>query len=34
MAREGLQLGFAAVDVPEIQRGVEDLATALEEELS
>jgi GntR family transcriptional regulator/MocR family aminotransferase len=32
--REALQLGFAAVDVPEIRRGVEDLAAALEEELS
>jgi hypothetical protein len=26
----GLQLGFAAVDVPEIRRGVRELATALE----
>jgi GntR family transcriptional regulator/MocR family aminotransferase len=32
--REALQLGFAAVDVPEIRRGVEDLAAVLEEELS
>ncbi len=32
-AREGLQLGFAAVDVPEIRRGVVDLATALEGEV-
>lgn len=32
--REALQLGFAAVDVPEIRRGVEDLAIALVEELS
>jgi len=32
--REALQLGFAAVDVPEIRRGVENLAAALEEELS
>jgi DNA-binding transcriptional MocR family regulator len=29
-AREGLQLGFAAVDVREIRRGVRDLAAALE----
>jgi GntR family transcriptional regulator/MocR family aminotransferase len=28
--REGLQLGFAAVDEPEIRRGVADLARALE----
>jgi GntR family transcriptional regulator/MocR family aminotransferase len=28
-SREGLQLGFAAVDVPEIRRGVRDLAIAL-----
>jgi DNA-binding transcriptional MocR family regulator len=28
--REGLQLGFAAVDPREIQRGVEGLALALE----
>ncbi len=28
--REGLQLGFAAVDIREIQRGVEDLAGAME----
>ena len=32
MAREGLQLGFASVDSREIQRGVQDLATALEGE--
>jgi GntR family transcriptional regulator/MocR family aminotransferase len=31
-AREGLQLGFAAVDAREIRRGVQDLATALETE--
>jgi GntR family transcriptional regulator/MocR family aminotransferase len=30
--REGLQLGFAAVDVREIRRGVRELATALEGE--
>jgi GntR family transcriptional regulator/MocR family aminotransferase len=30
MAREGLQLGFAAVDVKEIRRGVRELAIALE----
>src|SRR5580704_3232218 len=30
VAREGLQLGFAAVDAREIRRGVQDLATALE----
>jgi GntR family transcriptional regulator/MocR family aminotransferase len=30
--REGLQLGFAAVDLPEIRRGVGDLAAALAEE--
>ena len=28
--REGLHLGFAAIDVPEIRRGVRDLAIALE----
>jgi GntR family transcriptional regulator / MocR family aminotransferase len=32
MAREGLQLGFAAVDDKEIRRGVRDLAIALERE--
>jgi len=32
MAREGLQLGFAAVDAKEIRRGVSDLAIALERE--
>jgi GntR family transcriptional regulator/MocR family aminotransferase len=32
MAREGLQLGFAAVDAAEIRRGVRELAVALEEE--
>jgi GntR family transcriptional regulator/MocR family aminotransferase len=31
-AREGLQLGFAAVDLREIRRGVLNLATALERE--
>jgi GntR family transcriptional regulator/MocR family aminotransferase len=30
LAREGLQLGFAAVDPQEIRRGVRDLAAALE----
>jgi GntR family transcriptional regulator / MocR family aminotransferase len=30
LTREGLQLGFAAVDAREIRRGVENLATALE----
>lgn len=29
-AREGLQLGFAAIDAKEIRRGVQELATALE----
>jgi len=33
VAREGLQLGFAAVDEREIRRGVHELAIALEEEL-
>jgi GntR family transcriptional regulator/MocR family aminotransferase len=33
MAREGLQLGFAAVDGKEIRRGVLELAIALESEL-
>jgi GntR family transcriptional regulator/MocR family aminotransferase len=33
MAREGLQLGFAAVDAAEIRRGVRELAIALEGEL-
>ena len=33
MAREGLQLGFAAVDGKEIRRGVRELAIALENEL-
>lgn len=32
VAREGLQLGFAAVDAREIRRGVQELATALETE--
>jgi GntR family transcriptional regulator/MocR family aminotransferase len=31
-ARQGLQLGFAAVDAREIRRGVQDLAIALEAE--
>ncbi|MGE5802597.1 MAG: PLP-dependent aminotransferase family protein [Gemmatimonadota bacterium] len=31
MPRDGLQIGFAAVDQPEIRRGVRDLARALEE---
>jgi GntR family transcriptional regulator/MocR family aminotransferase len=30
VTRQGLHLGFAAVDVPEIRRGVRDLARALE----
>jgi GntR family transcriptional regulator/MocR family aminotransferase len=33
IAREGLQLGFAAVDGKEIRRGVRDLALALENAL-
>jgi GntR family transcriptional regulator / MocR family aminotransferase len=33
IAREGLQLGFAAVDEREIRRGVQELAIALEEDL-
>ncbi len=32
LPREGLQLGFAAVDVPELRRGIEQLALALEGE--
>jgi GntR family transcriptional regulator/MocR family aminotransferase len=32
--REGLQLGFAAVDVPEIRRGVRELAAVLDRESS
>src|SRR5260370_2960026 len=32
--REGFQLGFAAVDTPEIRRGIRDLAAALESMLS
>jgi GntR family transcriptional regulator/MocR family aminotransferase len=32
LPREGLQLGFVAVDTREIRRGVQDLATALEGE--
>jgi GntR family transcriptional regulator / MocR family aminotransferase len=31
VAREGLMLGFAAVDAPEIRRGVRELAIALEQ---
>jgi len=31
-AREGLELGFAAVDAREIRRGVRELAIALEAE--
>lgn len=31
IAREGLQLGFAAVDAREIRRGVEELAIALQQ---
>jgi DNA-binding transcriptional MocR family regulator len=31
MTREGLVLGFSAVDTGEIRRGVRDLATALRE---
>jgi len=34
LAREGLQLGFAAVDTTEIRRGIRDLAAALESMLS
>ena len=34
LARDGLQLGFAAVDTQEIRRGVRELAAALEEEMS
>lgn len=30
LQREGLQLGFAAIDATEIRRGVHDLAIALE----
>jgi GntR family transcriptional regulator / MocR family aminotransferase len=30
LAREGVQLGFAAVDEAEIRRGVRELAAALE----
>jgi len=33
VAKDGLQLGFAAVDEREIRRGVRDLAAALEEEV-
>ena len=32
VAPEGLQLGFAALDVKEIRRGVRELAIALEDE--
>jgi GntR family transcriptional regulator/MocR family aminotransferase len=31
IGREGLQLGFAAIDAKEIRRGVEELAIALEQ---
>jgi GntR family transcriptional regulator/MocR family aminotransferase len=31
MARDGLQLGFAAVSAREIRRGVDELARTLEE---
>jgi GntR family transcriptional regulator / MocR family aminotransferase len=34
VAREGLQLGFAAVDAGEIRRGVQELAAALKGELN
>ncbi len=34
LAREGFQLGFAAVDTTEIRRGIRDLAAALESMLS
>jgi GntR family transcriptional regulator/MocR family aminotransferase len=34
MAREGLQLGFAAMDAKEIRRGVRELGIALERELA
>jgi GntR family transcriptional regulator/MocR family aminotransferase len=34
LAKNGLQLGFAAVDTREIRRGVEDLAAALEAEVA
>jgi len=34
VAREGLQLGFAAVDAREIRRGIQELATALKGELN
>ena len=34
LARDGLQLGFAAVDTREIRRGVEDLALALAGEVA
>jgi GntR family transcriptional regulator / MocR family aminotransferase len=33
LAQKGLQLGFAALDIREIKRGVEDLAIALGEEM-
>jgi hypothetical protein len=34
MAREGLQLGFAAMDAKEIRRGVRQLGIALEREVT
>jgi len=34
MTRQGLQLGFAAVDAREIRRGVRELAIALEAEVT
>jgi GntR family transcriptional regulator / MocR family aminotransferase len=34
VARQGLQLGFAAVDAAEIRRGAWELAMVLEKELS
>ena len=33
-ARDGLQLGFAAIDTKEIRRGVRELTIALEGELN
>jgi DNA-binding transcriptional MocR family regulator len=34
MVREGLQLGFAAMDAKEIRRGVRELAIALERKVT
>jgi GntR family transcriptional regulator/MocR family aminotransferase len=34
MVREGLQLGFAAMDAKEIRRGVRELAIAVEREVT